>query len=737
MNWAKHHAAALAIVGAFLVLGTIYSVINPVFEAPDEPWHYLYVKHVADGEGLPVQGRPTTYAYQQEGSQPPFYYLVAALETFWIDTGSPQDIYILNPHGQMGNPTTPHDKNFAIHTPKEHFPYHGVYLAVHIIRLLGVLIGAGTVALTYVLAREVAPQRRSIAAGAAALVAFNPMFIFISASVNNDTVAIFISILTLLMLVRMLKKEPKGQDFLLLGVVLAAGAITKLNALILYPLTLVALAFLAYRRPSFIFLLRSGLCMVVPGLVLAGWWYARNWLLYGEPTGLSGMLEIVGARYYSLRQVLQEGQGIFFSYWGVFGWFNVLMSDPIYRILTGIVALSCLGLLFLALRWRQGVHMPGLALLSGCFLFNLFGLLFWTRHTPGSQGRLLFPSLGATSTLLFLGLSQWLPARMTKVLSGAVAMAGFALAVSVPFAFIAPAYPGPHFVSAAELDGIYNKTYFNFDGKIELLGYEITPKEILPGHNATVTLYWRSLAAMEEDYSVFVHIFQQDGEKIGQVDSYPAGGALPTSQWPAGAILKDRYEIPIDSEAEAPSAAYLVAGLYRLDSQERLPTYDAQGRAIYPRLGGFKLKPNRYPQYQVPIPVGIKIGDGMALLGYGLEKRTFRADEPLTLTLYWQCDAKLSEDYEVFVHIVKAKGQKPVAQGDSEPQDGLYPTSFWSVGEVIRDPRALTIDPTVPPGDYFLAVGMYDWTTGERLPIPGEADGMRILAQITILSGTS
>lgn len=77
----------------------------------------------------------------------------------------------------------------------------------------------------------------------------------------------------------------------------------------------------------------------------------------------------------------------------------------------------------------------------------------------------------------------------------------------------------------------------------------------------------------------------------------------------------------------------------------------------------------------------------MALLGYGLEKRTFRADEPLTLTLYWQCDAKLSEDYEVFVHIVKAKGQKPVAQGDSEPQDGLYPTSFWSVGEVIRDPE--------------------------------------------------
>jgi hypothetical protein len=177
--------------------------------------------------------------------------------------------------------------------------------------------------------------------------------------------------------------------------------------------------------------------------------------------------------------------------------------------------------------------------------------------------------------------------------------------------------------------------------------------------------------------------------------------------------------------------------VYHLDSQERLPSYDAQGRAIYPQLGCFKLKPNQYPQYQVPTPVNVKLGDGMTLLGHELEKQTFKLGEPLRLTLYWRCDAKLSEDYTVFVHIIKAKGERPAAQADSEPKDGLYPTSFWSVGEVVQDPHVFTLDPAMPPGDYFLAVGMYNWATGERLPIPGETDDMIILSQITILGEPS
>jgi hypothetical protein len=75
-------------------------------------------------------------------------------------------------------------------------------------------------------------------------------------------------------------------------------------------------------------------------------------------------------------------------------------------------------------------------------------------------------------------------------------------------------------------------------------------------------------------------------------------------------------------------------------------------------------------------------------------------------------------DYTVFVHLVGAHGQ-PLAQVDSQPLAGIYPTSFWSVGERLTDPYLLYIPPDLPPGEYELLVGMYLLSTGARLPVLG------------------
>ncbi|HUT16446.1 MAG TPA: hypothetical protein VMY98_09415, partial [Anaerolineae bacterium] len=60
----------------FVVLGTIYSIVTPLFETPDEIWHYLYVKHFADGGDLPVYHEGMTFPMRQEASQPPLYYVL-------------------------------------------------------------------------------------------------------------------------------------------------------------------------------------------------------------------------------------------------------------------------------------------------------------------------------------------------------------------------------------------------------------------------------------------------------------------------------------------------------------------------------------------------------------------------------------------------------------------------------------------------------------------------------------
>src|SRR5205085_9977118 len=78
--------AAIALV--FSLLALAFNVAIPVFEAPDEQVHFLYVRHLATGRGLPRQlpGELESYAGQQSSQPPHSYALVAAL-TFWIDTG--------------------------------------------------------------------------------------------------------------------------------------------------------------------------------------------------------------------------------------------------------------------------------------------------------------------------------------------------------------------------------------------------------------------------------------------------------------------------------------------------------------------------------------------------------------------------------------------------------------------------------------------------------------------------
>ena len=71
----RRHWPIVLILALFLGLGGAYSVVNPLFESPDEVWHYEYVRWLVEGHGLPRPEQVGTAAWHQEGSQPPLYYL--------------------------------------------------------------------------------------------------------------------------------------------------------------------------------------------------------------------------------------------------------------------------------------------------------------------------------------------------------------------------------------------------------------------------------------------------------------------------------------------------------------------------------------------------------------------------------------------------------------------------------------------------------------------------------------
>jgi hypothetical protein len=120
----------------------------------------------------------------------------------------------------------------------------------------------------------------------------------------------------------------------------------------------------------------------------------------------------------------------------------------------------------------------------------------------------------------------------------------------------------------------------NFDNKIHLLGYDLSPTRPQPGDALSLTLVWQSLASdMRESYSVFVHLIGPDGEIHGQWDKEPGERSKePTTGWVRDEVIVDLIQVPLP--AGAPPGAYRVlVGLYLAPDGPRLPLREASGQA--------------------------------------------------------------------------------------------------------------------------------------------------------------
>ncbi len=460
-KWFERHGMAL-VLAMFVALGVLYSVTVPVLEKPDEAYHFFFFQHLLEEKKLPMMGTAGENLWEQEGSQPPLYYLLAALSTSWVDSSDARDLYWVNPQRNLGDPGDPGNKNFIVHTEREAWPYRGATLAIHLCRWLSLFFGAGTVAVTYAIARLVFPGRPLMALGAAAVTAFIPQFIFVSSSVSNDSLIAFLCALGLWQLLLMVSKPmpPPFRAYIWLGCTVGLAALTKLSGLALLGLTVGALAWLIWRRPS---LRRSyvigGLAVTALVALIAGWWYLRNLRLYGDLSGIGEHLAIMGGRRelppLTLESVRSELFGLRASFWGLFGWFSILMPAWTYLLLDLLTALGGLGLV----AWwvRTGAeHRRRMGLLLLWLVVVAASLVRWTLLTHASQGRLLFPALPAFACGLAAGWDALIPTRGRLARwRGALLLASttwlLVLSVAAPSQVIAPAYQLPELIESDQL----------------------------------------------------------------------------------------------------------------------------------------------------------------------------------------------------------------------------------------------------------------------------------------------
>ncbi|MCP4423320.1 MAG: hypothetical protein GY803_02400 [Chloroflexi bacterium] len=114
----------------------------------------------------------------------------------------------------------------------------------------------------------------------------------------------------------------------------------------------------------------------------------------------------------------------------------------------------------------------------------------------------------------------------------------------------------------------------SFNNEIGLVGFGLNKTAVAPGDSVTLSFLWRSLdEKMTQDYTMFVHLLDEDGRLLTQHDAPPQN--KPTSAWLRQEIIRAQSTITIPPGTRN-GEAHLIVGVYAWPSLERLPVVCGQ-----------------------------------------------------------------------------------------------------------------------------------------------------------------
>jgi len=363
-----------------------WTAVIPYNEAPDEYTHFQVAQFIAQKNRFPVFGQDENMGvskYEKPGFRafynasyscmPPLAYLFQASAIKIIPGLKPDQTYLAARLSSV---------------------FLGLVFSLIILKLARLLFPKFSQQLTFMI-----------------FTLFIPQATFIFSYVNSDALSLVLSSLLFYYVIFFLKgkNELNLATSLVLGLILGLTALTRYNAFVLFPF--VGLVFLGRVKREKKELVGVGLTLLA-SLLVSGWWYGRNLLIYGDLLAMKQfwqtyrMLyppEDIGHQFYTLGYILFQtgwlGQ-TFRSFWASFGWNYILLPENIYRLLALVCLWSIYGLFKEFKRERQFLAF------SGLIFFASLSLSLWQSLKFGfqAQGRYLFPALPAVSFILVFGL---------------------------------------------------------------------------------------------------------------------------------------------------------------------------------------------------------------------------------------------------------------------------------------------------------------------------------------------
>jgi hypothetical protein len=430
-----------------------WALITPAFNAPDEPDHFAYAQYFAETGHAPARspdarppystketlGLDAVNVYSQVSlpeARPPW---LSVNQSRWekLAASGPQPAD--NGGGVTAAASSHQPAYYALLAPAyAAVSSQSVFSQLTAMRLVSALLGAIAAVCAFGIVRELLPRQRAAAVAAGLMVAFHPMFGFISGAVNNDNGINAAAALALYLVIRALRRGLTWRVALMLGVTLALAPRMKETGYEIYPAVAVGLAGMLWRtrnridpRPwgalvtSFLAvrggwsLLQSGFYPSVAGhpaagggisaagaLTLAenmpGRFLAYLWELFLPPLGFMGQLFPAGWPFRAIYVV----RG-----WGAFGWYTWIFPNWVYTAiiatmaLVGVLALSTVVREWVAAQTRA-LEIAVVALYPVCVLVAVEAAFFAPsggRTVVAEQGRYIFPAITALAAIAVAG----------------------------------------------------------------------------------------------------------------------------------------------------------------------------------------------------------------------------------------------------------------------------------------------------------------------------------------------
>jgi 4-amino-4-deoxy-L-arabinose transferase-like glycosyltransferase len=415
----------LLAVACFLLFAA-WSLVVPVYEAPDEPAHWQYARHLRDHWSLPLY-RPGF----EEANSPPLAYLLYA--PFAVEIGSPEIAVGRRPNGDLVSLA---GTRMFLNTDED----YGRYWPLRAGRLLSALMSVGTVVFTW--RAGLAAGGREVGLLAALAVALLPMFAFRAGHVSNDALVACLAAAATWGMVRLVREPFSWRVAWLCSATVGLAYMSKISAIALVPPFVLALL-LSSPAPGWRDRLVRLSALALAGAIVAPW-SIRNVMLYGDPFASEAM-RVAVAHIITDRALFSWYFVSYFplvlakSFVGVFGWMSLIMPGWVYAAYWSLFAIA--GGTFVVALARKAVDRRLAAVLALSGLAVLVIVVRINLQFTQPQGRYLFPGLPAFAILLALGLHA-LAGSLRQAVSP-LAIGGLLLAGNL-YALFGVVWPGFH-----------------------------------------------------------------------------------------------------------------------------------------------------------------------------------------------------------------------------------------------------------------------------------------------------